>query len=257
MGRQQERSKSQAESVPVVAPAEVLETVDAAVLGGMVGAACHAFALAGAARTVAIPSRDLSIPLLHPRWKWVALGLAVAVLVLGAVEISLSRSLKQAEEAYLQAARLHEGERDRLAGSTLWYKHAKELEEEKSQALEALRQKGSELTRRRNFLEHVLARREALVPALLDAVSSATPSSMMIRRLEEEGKTIRLEGWALENAAIQDFANGMSSALRGHGLRVDEVSVRAQAGPGDLRELQGYGFYLSLLLDPEASISGQ
>ncbi len=250
----EERSKRQAEVVPVAAHAEVPEAVAPAALGGMVGASCHAFGLAGAKRAVAIPLRRISMPRFHRHWRWAALGLAATIFVLGAVEISLAWSLKQAEQTYIEASQAYE--RERLAGPNREYRRAKELETKKNQVLKDLREKGSELFRRRQSLVRILAH-DALVPALLDAVSSTTPACVMIRRIEEKGKTIRLEGWALEDEAVQDFANDMSSALQEHGLRVDKVSVRAQTGLGHLDGLEGYGFHLSLLLDPKASMSGQ
>ncbi len=200
------------EGLPQAAPACV----------AAVGAARHALGMPGGEKIPAIPAEEASVKL--GRRPVVRLAACVCALAAGlaATDVMLAfnlRSLKRESEA-----------RRELQG----------LEEEIRQVQGGV----NDLEQRRDFLDS-LSRRDEALTGLLGAAAQACSEEIALDRIrDDEDGRFEVSGWALSEQAVRKFALDLSGRLMRWDLVVSDVHVESRKGRLDL---DGYGFRLKVV----------
>jgi hypothetical protein len=214
-------------SIPVeVEHSPLSSEISPAALSGMLGAARHRLGLWGGARAVSIPIRDPGPPLRQrvTVW-WISAGMAF-ILIIGAMEISLSlrmRSIRTGHTEALHALSALEKEESAI-------KERAEAVKKLKEGLLALRKEMDGVVRQRAFLEGELTRPQRIL-SFLDLVADALPAEMVINRFaEREGGEILITGWAMSEKVAQRFVERLAAATLPLGLKMVGLDVSAEKG---------------------------
>jgi len=217
-----------------VCPCERCHTVEVEVEvardGAILGAARHFLGLGGSGRACAVPGRDAATPLLaRPRARALA-AVAVAGLALAAIEGSVRSTLGRARDAHARATAAAAAARAETRGVA---------------EIEGLGRELERVRARRAYIERDLARREALVPGLLDALAAAGSAEVAVDRVREDDRGgFGVEGFALAFHDAQRFARDLEAGVKPLGCRVEGLRVFEKRGR---LGLEGRGFELRIV----------
>ena len=197
----------------------------------VLGAACRHWGLPGGERVPALPACAAAPPVLARGSTRAALALALLALLIGGLEFGLGahRYALQADVEILQA------HVDALEGQV----RAHDALSEQLAALDA----EAEAVAEREGVYDRCAKRRAFLPALLAAVAEATPESVVVEALAEEGgRRLRLSGFAVDELSVRALQRDLATRLSALGLAPLVSRVRRSE---DARGAAGYAFDLS------------
>jgi hypothetical protein len=182
---------------------------DAHSLAGFVGAARHWLGLVRSTNGVRVQARDPRQPITqHPAF-WPAMAACLVALAWAGGELAIARRLDSLRSR---------------SGFAQQFKVERET-------LDALDDRWTELHHRRAFLADDLARREAFVPRLLDALRGAVSDAVALSRLyEDERGVIHVHGEGASERAIQVFSLRIAEAMRPAGMDVRNLRIETATG---------------------------
>ncbi|MCA8923059.1 MAG: hypothetical protein KDD82_14690 [Planctomycetes bacterium] len=204
-------------------------------------AARHALGLPGGERVPWLEAREARAPLFRSGRVRGALVCAGVLGLLALCDLGLGVWLSRAEA---RVARLTEGYDGGQGLPTLPRLRAEAQQAEELRAeVEALRVLSSEAHERGRVLDACSTRLSRL-PALLGAVGAAAGADVALDALREAPDgTLQVEGFALDEPAIQRFRRDLARGLRPFGLTPSEPRVTRETGR---LGRAGYGFQLAV-----------
>lgn len=211
-------------------------------LTGILGAARHAWRLAGGSRAVSVPARDPSPPLRQrvEVW-WISMAIGALALIAAA---EATQAWRVASTGARQATALNAVASLRGEQTGIEERQAKLAERQK--AVDDLTRQLDEATGRKAFVETDVLGRAAQVLALLDALARALPRDMVLEQLAADDRgDVRLEGWGVSEQVLRDFASQVAASIAPLHLRMVDLQASPQPGRRGVP-----GFRLKVRLTP-------
>lgn len=216
---------------------------------GMLGAARHAWNMAGEAFCCDVPADGPRPPFWQRREVRLSAAAAAGVLLIVAAEIAVQVGLYRAESALKPVRERHEVIQKAVEQANLQIAAAKKAEEETS----AKRSEYDTIVAQRALVKTSMPARNALVRGFLEDMDKNTPEDVVLESIQEKpGQGFLVSAWALSDSAAQRYARGLGEKVRRWNQRVVDVQVVNQSGR---LGMEGYVLRFRLFAVPEEAIA--